>query len=255
VANSDLRFAAEAASDIGRKRTSNEDALRFSVERGVFLVCDGMGGAAAGEIASALAADEVLRQLSERTGAVPLHDAVREAVRAANDLVFSRARLDHRLSGMGTTLVGLVAEGSRVLVFNIGDSRCYRLRHAAPDPTNPASNRLEQISLDHSLVAEQFRLGRMTLEEARHSRLRNVITRALGTESKIEADLFEVEAEAGDIFLLCSDGLTGEVTNQQIETLLAARLPLDQICAHLIEAANQAGGNDNITCLLVRAEE
>jgi serine/threonine protein phosphatase PrpC len=153
-------------------------------------------------------------------------------------------RVDLQLNGMGTTLAGLVTEGQRVLVFNVGDSRCYRLR----------KRKLEQISQDHSLVEEQVRMGRITHEEALLSPLRNVITRALGTQPSVEPDLFELEAEAGDIFLLCSDGLTGEVSDSQLEALLAADLPLDEICANLVDAANQAGGHDNITCLLVRAE-
>jgi len=207
-------------------------------------VCDGMGGAAAGEVASSLAVGEVLRLLDERDGATPLETAVAEAVRDANEAIYSRAEVDFQLNGMGTTLAGLVTEGQRVLVFNVGDSRCYRLR----------KRKLEQISQDHSLVEEQVRMGRITHEEALLSPLRNVITRALGTQPSVDPDLFELEAEAGDIFLLCSDGLTGEVPDAHLETLLSADLPLDEICAKLVDAANLAGGHDNITCLLVRAE-
>ena len=207
-------------------------------------MCDGMGGAAAGEVASSLAVGEVLRLLDERDGATPLETAVAEAVRDANEAIYSRAEVDFQLNGMGTTLAGLVTEGQRVLVFNVGDSRCYRLR----------KRKLEQISQDHSLVEEQVRMGRITHEEALLSPLRNVITRALGTQPSVDPDLFELEAEAGDIFLLCSDGLTGEVPDAHLETLLSADLPLDEICAKLVDAANLAGGHDNITCLLVRAE-
>jgi len=128
-------------------------------------------------------------------------------------------------------------------VLNIGDSRCYRLRN----------RRLEQITLDHSLVEEQVRLGRMTRSEALRSPLRNVITRALGTQSRITPDIFELEASPGDLFLLCSDGLTRELTDQLIESVLGTDLPLDGLCARLVEAAKKAGGNDNITCILVRA--
>jgi protein phosphatase len=145
---------------------------------------------------------------------------------------------------MGTTLVGLVTEGKRVLVFNVGDSRCYLLH----------KRKLKQISQDHSLIEEQVRMGRITPDEALRSPLRNVITRALGTQPSVEPDIFELKAEAGDIFLLCSDGLTGEVPDPQIESLLAADLPLEEICANLVEAANHAGGHDNITCMLVKAE-
>jgi protein phosphatase len=203
-----------------------------------------MGGAAAGEIASSLAVGEVLRLLDARDGTTPLEVAVEEAIRSANEVIYSRAEVDFQLNGMGTTLAGLVTEGQRVLAFNVGDSRCYRLRN----------RKLEQISQDHSLVEEQVRMGRMTHEEALLSPLRNVITRALGTQPSVEPDLFELQAETGDIFLLCSDGLTGEVPDAQLEALLAADLPLDEICVTLVDAANLAGGHDNITCLLVRAE-
>jgi serine/threonine protein phosphatase PrpC len=137
-----------------------------------------------------------------------------------------------------------VVEERRAWVLNVGDSRCYRLRNRL----------LEQLTQDHSLVEEQVRLGRMTPSEALRSPLRNVITRALGTESRVAADVFELEAEPGDLFLLCTDGLTHELADTQIESLLAADFPLDQLCSRLVEAAKRAGGHDNITCLLVRAE-
>jgi serine/threonine protein phosphatase PrpC len=244
LSKTNVRYAVAALTDCGSTRPSNEDSFGISAEHGVYVVCDGMGGAAAGEIASSLAVGEMLRLLEERDGPTPLEKAVAEAIRAANEAIYSRAEVDIQLNGMGTTLAGLVAEGQRVLVFNVGDSRCYRLR----------KRKLEQISQDHSLVEEQVRMGHITHEEALLSPLRNVITRALGTQPSVEPDLFELEAEAGDIFLLCSDGLTGEVSDPQIELLLAADLPLDQICANLVDAANHAGGHDNITCLLVRAE-
>ena len=244
MSKTDVRYAVAALTDCGSVRPSNEDSFGISIEHGVYVVCDGMGGAAAGEVASSLAVGEVLRLLDERDGATPLETAVAEAVRDANEAIYSRAEVDFQLNGMGTTLAGLVTEGQRVLVFNVGDSRCYRLR----------KRKLEQISQDHSLVEEQVRMGRITHEEALLSPLRNVITRALGTQPSVDPDLFELEAEAGDIFLLCSDGLTGEVPDAHLETLLSADLPLDEICAKLVDAANLAGGHDNITCLLVRAE-
>jgi protein phosphatase len=244
LSKTDVRYAATALSDCGSKRPSNEDTCKYSAEHGVYVVCDGMGGAAAGEIASSMAAEEMLRQLGRADLAKPLEEAIEEAIRAANVAIHSRAENDPHLRGMGTTLAGLVTEGRRVLVFNVGDSRCYLLH----------KRKLEQISQDHSLVEEQVRMGRITPDEALRSPLRNVITRALGTQSSVEPDLFELKAEAGDIFLLCSDGLTGEISDPQIEALLAADLPLEQICANLVAAANLAGGHDNITCLLVRAE-
>ena len=241
-------YTAAALTDVGRKRTSNEDAFGYSVEHGVYVVCDGMGGAAAGEIASSLAVSEVLRLLTSQAAdgaeAATLPSKAEQAVCAANEAVYSRAQGDDKLSGMGTTLVVLVTEESRVWVLNVGDSRCYRLRN----------NSMEQLTLDHSLVEELVRLGRMTPSEALNSPLRNVITRALGTQSNTTPDVYEVEAEPGDLFLICSDGLPRELPDPQIESILRMEIPLEEICNNLVNAAKKAGGNDNITCLLVRAE-
>lgn len=241
-----LHYLAAAVTDRGRKRPSNEDAFGFSVEDGVYVVCDGMGGAAAGEVASSVAVDEVLHTLvghrSNGTAALPA--LAEEAIFAANHAIFSRAQRNHRLNGMGTTMVALVAEDAHVWVLNIGDSRCYRLRRG----------RLEQLTLDHSLVEEQVRMGRMTRSEAHRSPLKNVITRALGTQSRVTPDVFGLEAEPGDVFLLCTDGLTRELSDQAIADLLQQGSSLEDLCQSLVEAAKKAGGHDNITCMLVRAE-
>jgi protein phosphatase len=244
-----VRYKAAAVSDRGRKRASNEDSFGYSVEHGVYLVCDGMGGAAAGEIASSLAVDEVMRLMTARDAGKALDEVIEEAISTANEAIFSRSQTNPRLNGMGTTLVALVVADNHIRVLNIGDSRCYRLR----------SEHLEQISQDHSLVDEQVRLGRMTPAEALRSPLRNVITRALGTQSQVTPDVFELTAEPGDLFLLCSDGLTRELPDPEIEALLSEGLPtispLGNLCTRLVEAANHAGGADNITCLLIRAEQ
>jgi protein phosphatase len=171
-------------------------------------------------------------------------NAAQSAICEANEAIFSRAQRNQRLNGMGTTLVALATQEQRVWVLNVGDSRCYRLR----------GSKLEQLTQDHSLVEEQVRLGRMTPREALRSPLKNVITRALGTQSQVTPDVFEFEAEAGDLFLLCSDGLTRELSDSVIESLLHKDLPLEEQSARLVEAAKKAGGHDNITCLLVRAE-
>jgi protein phosphatase len=246
LATAVLHYTAAAVSDRGRKRPSNEDAFGFSVEDGVFLVCDGMGGAAAGEIASSLAVDEVLRALSGRSqnGHAPLPEAAEHAIVTANEFIYARSQRNQRLSGMGTTLVALAVEECHVWVLNVGDSRCYRMRNG----------RLEQLTLDHSLVEEQVRLGRMSRSEALRSPLKNVITRALGTQAHVTPDVFGLEADPGDLFLLCTDGLTREISDKVIESLLSKGPSLEEICADLVDAAKKAGGHDNITCLLVRAE-
>lgn len=244
MATAVIRFAAAAVTDRGRKRPSNEDAFGYSVEDGVYVVCDGMGGAAAGEIASSIAVDEVLRLLTERDRNLSLPTLAEEAVCTANSAIYTRAQRNVRLNGMGTTLVALVVEESHVWVLNVGDSRCYRLR----------AGKLEQLTFDHSIVEEQVRLGRMTRVEALRSPLRNMITRALGTQSRVTPDCFQFEAEPGDLFLLCSDGLTRELSDSTIQSLLSMELPLPDQCTRLVEAAKKAGGHDNITCILVQAE-
>jgi protein phosphatase len=207
-----------------------------------------MGGAAAGEIASSLAVDEALKFLTRRIGtsvdADDLGDLAEGAIGSANEAIFKRAERNYKLNGMGTTLVGLIVDERRVLVFNVGDSRCYLLRN----------KHIQQLTLDHSLVEEQVRLGRMTRSEALRSPLKNVITRALGTQNRVTPDVFERQAEPGDLFLLCSDGLTREVPDSQIESLLSSDLTLAVLCTRLVDAAMKAGGHDNITCLLVRAD-
>jgi serine/threonine protein phosphatase PrpC len=245
LATAVVHYTAAAVTDRGRKRPSNEDAFGYSVEAGIYVVCDGMGGAAAGEIASNLAVDEVLRQLTHRGEAaeMPLLAAAEGAVNAANEAIYTRAQRNRRFSGMGTTLVVMVTNERRILVLNIGDSRCYRLR----------AGQLEQVTQDHSLVEEQVRLGRMTQVEALRSPLRNVITRALGTQCQVTPDVFELEAVAGDLFLLCSDGLTRELSDEVIQSILARELPLETLSTRLVDAAKKAGGHDNITCLLVKA--
>jgi protein phosphatase len=240
-----VHHTAAAVSDRGRKRTSNEDAFGFSVEHGVFLVCDGMGGAAAGEIASALAVEELMRLLTSRAEAAPMVQVAQEAVLIANEAIFSQSQRNQKLRGMGTTAVGLLVEERHILVLNIGDSRCYRMRNG----------KLEQLTEDHSFVDEQVRLGYMTREQALRSNFRSMITRALGTQSQVQPDLFELEAEPDDLFLLCSDGLTRELSDSAIESLLGVDLSLKDLCTSLVSAANKAGGHDNITCILVRAGE
>ena len=241
-----VHYLAAAVTDRGRKRPSNEDAFGYSVEDGVFIVCDGMGGAAAGEVASSLAVDEILKHLDHSNGHahITLPLAAEKAILAANEAIYDRAQRNRKLSGMGTTMVALITRDRRAWLMNIGDSRGYRLR----------DGKLEQLTLDHSLVEEQVRLGRMSPAEALRSPLRNVITRALGTQSRVTPDIFELEPEPGDVYLLCSDGLTRELSDKDIEKLVLSAPSLEDACELLVEAAKKVGGHDNITCLLVRAE-
>lgn len=239
-----VHYTAAALTDRGHKRSSNEDAYGLSLQHGVFLVCDGMGGAAAGEIASAMAVDEMVRLLTHRAPEEAIPDAARKAVAAANEAIFGRAQHNLRLRGMGTTLVALIATAEQAWMVNVGDSRGYRLREG----------RLSQITVDHSLVDEQVRSGQINEAEARRSPLRNVITRALGTQPSVTPDIFPLQPKPGDLFLLCSDGLTRELSDVLLQSLLSLDLPPDELCERLVSAAKEAGGHDNITCVLVKAE-
>jgi protein phosphatase len=270
VATAVARYTAAALTDRGRKRASNEDAFGYSIEHGVYLVCDGMGGAAAGEIASSLAIEEVLGHITRRRESAdaqpgklesgnaedphPIPQIAKEAVALANEAILSRGQRNQHLTGMGTTLVGLLAalpeDDRRVWIFHVGDSRCYRLRQGS----------FQQCTHDHSFVEEQIRMGRMTREEAARSPWRNVITRVLGTQPSVTPDVIETEVEPGDLFLLCSDGLSHELSDEEIGSVLNTAVPgtrpdavpLEELCSLLIQAANKAGGRDNITCILVR---
>lgn len=234
-------LTAAGVTDRGRMRHANEDFFVMRSEAGAFVVCDGMGGAAAGETASHLAAETAAVALANRK---PGPAAIREAVRLANSAVYERARQDRRLEGMGTTLVALSVSGSAAWVGHVGDSRCYRWRGGT----------LERLTQDHSLVEEQIRIGRMTREQARRSPMQNVITRAVGTRADVVADVQEFPLQRDDLFLIASDGLTRELTDAAIAGVLAdAGSDLQVVCAALVTAANAAGGRDNITCVLVRA--
>lgn len=244
LASAVAHYTATALTDRGRKRPSNEDAFGLSVEHGVYVVCDGMGGAAGGEVASNLAVGEMMRLLTQRPYANPTPFEAAQAVTTANEAIFTRSQRNQKLNGMGTTLVALIVDERRGWMVNVGDSRGYRLR----------DSRLEQITIDHSLVEEQIRLGQMSRQEALRSPLKNVITRALGTQAVVSPDIFELEIEPEDLYLLCSDGLVRELSDAAIESLVRLDVTLEDMCSRLVEAANQAGGHDNITCLLVRAD-
>ncbi|MBV8675459.1 MAG: Stp1/IreP family PP2C-type Ser/Thr phosphatase [Acidobacteriaceae bacterium] len=238
-----LKLEAAGRTDVGQVRTTNEDAFGYCVEDGVFALCDGMGGAAAGEVASRLAVDTLIERLCAARSQENRRKVLEEAIADANQRVHSRAETDIALRGMGTTLVALAIGGSEALIGHVGDSRCYLFRRG----------KLIRKTLDHSLVDEQVRLGQLTQDEADHSPLRNVITRAIGTQVSVSADIAELDLKPGDILLLCSDGLTRELPDERIAALLADDGDLDTLCSRLIDAAKVAGGHDNITAVLIKA--
>jgi PPM family protein phosphatase len=234
-----LKVAQSAAdSSTGRKRRHNEDS--YVAEPPVFAVADGMGGAQAGEVASSLAAETVARGAVDPSAGG--EERVVGLIKAANRRVHQRATDDVAASGMGTTMtVALVQADGTVAIGHVGDSRAYRLRNG----------HLEQLTEDHSLVAELVRRGELSPEEAAVHPQRSVITRALGTEADVDVDAFTVEAQHGDLFLLCSDGLTTMVDADAITSILARhRSSLAAATKALIKAANDGGGDDNITAIL-----
>jgi PPM family protein phosphatase len=223
------------ASDPGRKRRRNEDS--YVIDPPLFAVADGMGGAQAGEIASKLAA-------SALRGGDP--GQLEELIQEANRRVHQRSVEDAAASGMGTTLTVAEIVGERVTIGHVGDSRAYLVRDGS----------LEQLTQDHSLVAELVRSGKLTPEEAEQHPQRSVITRALGTDPDVDVDTFAVEPRAGDLFLLCSDGLTSMVDDRMIERLVEEkRGDLEGLVKALIRAANKGGGEDNITVVAFEIAE
>jgi PPM family protein phosphatase len=237
-----MRIAAShAGTDPGRKRRRNEDS--YVIAPPLFAVADGMGGAQAGEIASGLAAAALEESGADGGG----EERVVELIQEANRRVHHRAMTDAATAGMGTTITAaLVEPDGRVVFGHVGDSRAYLLR----------DDRLEQLTDDHTLVAELVRRGELSPGEAEVHPQRSVITRALGTDPDVDVDTFAVEARAGDVYLICSDGLSSMVDFQDIEEILRRnRADLVGASRALIHAANRGGGEDNITAVLFAVDE
>jgi protein phosphatase len=224
--------------DTGRQRSENEDSL--FVRAPIFVVADGMGGAQAGEVASKAAADSFDRDLPEG----PPEQFLRETIEAANRRIHELARADASRAGMGTTITAAIvdAQAEEVGIGHVGDSRAYRLRRG----------KLERLTRDHSLVEEMRRKGQITDAQAEDHPQRSIITRALGPEPEVEVDLQTVPAAPGDVFLLCSDGLTTMVPEERITAVLSGNGSMREVVRTLVDEANAAGGRDNITALAFR---
>ena len=233
--------SSHAGTDPGRKRRINEDS--FVIAPPLFAVADGMGGAQAGEIASALAAGALEESGANGGG----ERRVTELIQEANRRVHERATTDAATAGMGTTITAaLVEPDGRVVFGHVGDSRAYLLR----------DDKLEQLTNDHTLVAELVRRGELSPGEAQVHPQRSVITRALGTDPDVDVDTFAVDAQAGDVYLICSDGLSSMVSSKDLEEILRKyRTDLEGASRALIQAANRGGGEDNITAVLFAVEE
>lgn len=233
---------------VGMKRSHNEDAIFFSDHPGLYLVADGMGGHAHGEVASAMAVKTIV-ECFENTPQAPRPPSLTDAIKQANRRIYqySRERIESGMSegtlmaGMGTTVVGLYIHDEIATIAHVGDSRAYRMR----------DSHLEVLTQDHTLVALAAAERNLPHLPVRTG-FKNIITRALGIEPEVEVDLREEKLQTGDLFLLCSDGLTNLIPDQRIEEILASGLSLELTCQALIDEANQNGGRDNISCVLVR---
>ena len=252
-----MRLSSAGATDRGRKRANNEDSFLALEELRLFAVADGVGGQEAGEVASSIAVETLAESMpdllgrEDRTppagtgsGAEREPSALRAAVSLVNKRILEAVRERPELAGMGTTLTTLLFSQRQAHLAHIGDSRAYLLR----------SGRLRQLTVDHSLVADQVRAGAMTKQQARTSALRHVITRALGLEVAAAPDLQRQDVRTGDLFLLGSDGLTEMVEDAAIRKVLASSEPAAAV-RELIDAANAAGGADNITAVVVKVLE
>jgi len=253
-----LVFQAAGKTDIGLVRKNNEDNFGFDLRRGIFVVCDGMGGAAAGEVASKIAVDTVLAYFHNDPGhpespvlgrkfegVSDKAAGLANAIQLANQAILEAAAHNPNRSGMGSTIVAVCLGGKLFSIANVGDSRIYLVRGGS----------IQQLTSDHSLVMEQVRRGLLTVEEAEKSEMQNVIVRALGSEDSVEPDLEDHEFAPGDVLILCSDGMSRYVKEDKMLEAVSNDGSLNQACEEVIEAAKSGGSDDNITCVLVRAAE
>jgi serine/threonine protein phosphatase PrpC len=251
-----MRFTVQAAgkTDVGRVRANNEDNFGYDLERRIFVLCDGMGGAAGGEVASQLAVNEILAYFRGDPAIVEVqsHDQVvpesarllSSAIQAANQAIHDEALANPARQGMGTTVVAVLLVEDSFSVVHLGDSRLYRVREKV----------IQQLTTDHSVVMEQIRRGLLSSEEANYSHMQNVITRALGVSETVEPELATHSARSRDLLLLCSDGFSRFVPEETTLELVSESNDLEQCCESLIETAKRLGSDDNITCVLVRIE-
>ena len=252
-----MRVKACGLSDVGLTRAHNEDYFEIDPLHKLYVVADGMGGHSHGEVAAQIAVNSIrdfIAKTADRDTTWPFgmdsrlerhSNLLKMAVRMAHDHVLRAISKDGSLYGMGTTVVGLLLSGAKAAVAHVGDSRAYRLR----------DGRLEQLTQDHTWVNEQVVAGFLSKEQARSHPLKNVVTRALGGESDVLVDVKEVEILPGDFFLLCSDGLTGMLSDADIRDRLSSGRSLHEICRSLINDSNARGGIDNVTVVLLSVEE
>ena len=241
-----MQLSVAAGTDVGRIRAGNEDSLYADAdqERGLFIVADGMGGHAAGEVASEMAVSIVAKELApfrDLTGQEPL-TGMADALRQANRSIFERTIHEADKQGMGTTASCLLMGAGRYIIGHIGDSRIYLLREG----------QFRQVTKDHSYVQEQVDAGFLTLEQARYHPYSNVITRCVGANAAVEADILQGELKVGDLYLVASDGLTGMVDDPQLKKIMETKPTPGAMVHSMITEANKRGGLDNITAIVVQ---
>ena len=238
-------------SDIGKKRSSNQDSIYMGAEERLFLVADGMGGHQGGDIASQMAVDLVSKTFKQQLQA-PVKEAIEHCCQLTNRSILEFAQKNEKLKGMGTTLIGVHFRDQYLHLFNVGDSRCYLVHHGE----------LYQISRDHSLVQEKLNLGIYNRQQAAADRHKNILVRSVGFEPKLDVDIFNYKVHRGDIFLLCSDGLHGPVADSQIMAIINRHLSsgempnqkiIDFMVEDLINQANALGGPDNVSVVMAAA--
>ncbi|HEY6273273.1 MAG TPA: Stp1/IreP family PP2C-type Ser/Thr phosphatase [Terriglobales bacterium] len=275
-----MKLAVDVAgqTDVGCVRANNEDNFGYDSRYGIFVLCDGMGGQAAGEVASKMAVDTLLEYfraevrpempperaqslevgidkdvtaaIEPGTSKLPAlvsagSGSLADAIHLANTRIYNAGQTENGRSGMGSTIVAALLRGNSLAIANVGDSRIYLIRQGS----------IEQLTEDHSLVMEQVRLGYITREQAETSDLQNVILRALGSEAEVQPDVEDLVAVSGDLILLTSDGLTRYVRDQEILGIVTTSASLQGACAQLITTAKDRGGDDNVSCLLIRTVE
>ncbi|MEK6718183.1 MAG: Stp1/IreP family PP2C-type Ser/Thr phosphatase [candidate division NC10 bacterium] len=252
-----MEYVAAARTDVGRKRQGNEDSFCVEPELGLYVVADGMGGHAAGEVASRLGVETIREWMGKYLGGAdvalvgpPMATCSRQAnfllssIRLANRVIFDAAQGRREYAGMGTTVVSVLAVDDHVALAHVGDSRIYRIREDG----------ITQLSRDHSLVQQQVENGIISPEEAHASQYRHLITRALGLKESVEVDLVEQPALPGDLLLLCSDGLSDLLEDEEMLAIVQEQGgDLEKACQCLVDRANYKGGDDNITALLIQA--
>lgn len=237
-----IRIQAAAESNTGKVRETNEDAFGFDLDRGLFVVCDGVGGRRAGEVASRLAVDTLLDTFSRKTNIGG--DVLHRAIQRVNRVLHEASRAEPAYAGMSTTVVAAYYDGQRMTIAHVGDSRAYLMRNCA----------LHRLTEDHSLLAEYIQSGRGQMSGMQAAKLDGVLTQALGAGEFVVPAVTTVRVSIGDCFLLATDGLTRPVSHSEMQSLLIAAVSPEQACHQLINAANRSGGQDNITCMVVQID-